>query len=86
MCGVTTKDQVILQDLFERMQHDNLAKVLHTCQHRWHGHVKRSDRWLKKVQKLNPTGGPSRGRPKKTWTEVIDMDHLAPIRQEILEW
>ena len=28
MCGVTTKDQVSLQDLLERMQLDDLAKVL----------------------------------------------------------
>ena len=31
----------------------------------------------KKVQKLNPTGDRGRGRPKKTWREVIDMDRLA---------
>ena len=41
---------------------------------RWHGHVERSDGWLKKVQKLNPTGGRGHGHPNKTWTEVIDMD------------
>ena len=44
---------------------------------RWHGHVERSLGWLKKVQKLNPIGGRGRGRPKKTWTAVIDMDCLA---------
>ena len=47
--------------------------VLRTHRLRWHGHVERSDGWLKKVQKLNPTGGRGRGLPKKTWTEVIDM-------------
>ena len=78
MCEVTTKNQVPSQDLFEMQQLEDLAKVLHDHQ--------RSDGWLKKVQKLNPTGGRSRGRPKKTWTEVIDMDRLAPIRQESFEW
>ena len=77
MCGVTTKDQVSSQDLLERMQLDNLAKVLRTWWLRRHGHAERSDGWLKKVQKLNPTGGSGRGRPKKTWTEVIDMECLA---------
>ena len=66
MCGVTAKDQVSSQDLLERMQHDDLANVLCTRQLRWRGHVERSDGWLKKVQKLNPTGGCGRGRPKKT--------------------
>ena len=44
---------------------------------RWHGRVERSLGWLKKLQKLNPIGGRGRGRPKKTWTAVIDMDCLA---------
>ena len=59
------------------MQLDDLAKVLRTRRIRWHGHVERSDGWLKKDQKLNPTGGRGRCRPKKTWTQVIDMDRLA---------
>ena len=76
MCRVTTKDQVSLQDLLERMQLDDLAKVLRIRWLRLHGHVECSDGWLKKVQKLNPTRDCGRGRPKKTWTEVIDMDCL----------
>ena len=77
VCVVTTKDQVSPQDLLERMQPDDLANVLHTRRLRWHGHVKRSDGWLKRIQKLNPIGDHGRGRPRKTWTEVIDMDRLA---------
>ena len=57
MCGVTTKDQVSSQDLLERMQLNDLAKVLHTCRLTWHGHVQCSDGWLKKAEKLNPKGG-----------------------------
>ena len=76
MYGVTTKDQVSSQHLLERMQLDNLAKVLRTRRLRWHSHVERSNSWLKKVQKLNPTGGRGRGHPKKSWTVVINMDCL----------
>ena len=36
-----------------------------------------SNGWLKNVQKLNPTSDRGRGRHKKTWTELIDMDRLA---------
>ena len=58
VCGVTShKSQVSSQDLVERMQLDDLAKVL--CSHwlKWHDHIECSDGWLKKIQKLNPTGG-----------------------------
>ena len=74
--GVTTKDPVSSQ---ERMHLDDLAKlhVLRIRRLRCHGHVERSDGWLKKVQKLNPTGGRDRGCPMKTWTEVIGMKRLA---------
>ena len=73
ICSVTTTEQVSSQDLLEGMQLEDLAKVLCNRRLRWHGHVKRND-WLKKVQKLNPTGGTGCGHPKKTWTEAIDAD------------
>ena len=74
-CSVTTKDEVSSPDRLERMQLDDLANVLHTHQLRWHGRVECSYCWLKKSEKLKPTGGCGHGRPKET--EVIDMDCLA---------
>ena len=65
------------------MQLDDLARVLRTRQHRWHGHVERSDSWLKKLQKLNPAGGCGHGCPKKTWTNVIGM-HCLSLRPTLL--
>ena len=47
MCGVTTKDQVSSQDILERMQLDDLAKVFWTLRQGWHGHAKRNDCWWK---------------------------------------
>ena len=52
MYGVTTKDQVSSQGLLQRMQLDDLAKVLRTHRPRWQGHVEWSDGLLKKVRKL----------------------------------
>ena len=77
ICCVTTKDHISMQDLLERMLFDDMAIVLGTRRLRWHSHLERDDGWSKKVQKLNPTGGPGRGRLKKSWTEVIDMDCVA---------
>ena len=39
---------------------------------------KKTDGWLKKIQKINLTGGRGRGRHEKTWTGVIYMGCLAP--------
>ena len=36
MCGVTTKDQISSQDLLEKMQLYDLAKVSHNRRLRWH--------------------------------------------------
>ena len=77
MCGVITKDQARLQGVLERMQCDDLEKVLRTHQLRWYGHVKHIDNWLKTVQKLNPRGGRGHGRSGKTRSEVSHMDCLA---------
>ena len=60
------------------MQLGDLEKVPRAHRLRWHNHVERSDSWLKKAQKHNTVGGRDRGRPKKTWSEVIPLDCLAP--------
>ena len=59
-------------DLLEGMLLDDMAKVLLTCQLKWHVHVERSDRWLEKVQKLNFVTGCSHGHHKKNWS-VVDV-------------
>ena len=58
------------------MQLDDEENALHGRRLRWHGHVERSDVWLKKVQDHNPGGGRSRGRLEKTWSEFIRLDYL----------
>ena len=65
-CAVTTKNPVSSQDHKARMQLDDLAEVLHTYRLRWHGHVKCSDDWITKVQKLDPVGSHGCCRHKKT--------------------
>ena len=52
------------QDLLERMQLHDLAKIL-TNRFTWHGHFERSNGWFKKVQIFIPTGGCGRAPPRE---------------------
>ena len=59
------------------MQLDDLERVPRTRRLRWHNHVERIDSWLKS-QETQSCRSRDRGRPKKTWLEVIRLDCLAP--------
>ena len=43
----------------------------------WFGHVARSNDWINKVTTFDVGGRAARGRPKKTWREVISEDRRA---------
>ena len=77
VCDVTTKEQVNLQNLLERMQLDDLEKVLSIRRIRWHGDVERCDGCLNEIQRHNHIECRGCGRLKKTWLEVIRLDCLA---------
>ena len=62
--SVTTKDQVSSQDLLERMQLDDQAKVLHRL--RCHGYVEPSDGWLKEV--MASTGSETHPSDSEAWS------------------
>ncbi len=46
---------------------------------RWVGHVERMDvdNWVKKCRDLDVEGSQGRGRPRKTWDEVVRGDQKA---------
>jgi len=43
---------------------------------RWYGHVlpKEDNDWVKKCMEYEMEGARSRGRPKKTWIEIVEKD------------
>ena len=51
---------------------------------RWFGHVERKDEeeWLKKCTKMDVGGVRPKGRPRKTWEEVVRED----MRELGLTW
>ena len=55
---------------------DDIALVLQQNRLRWYGHVLRKDDddWVKKCMEHQDEGPRPRGRPKKTWKEVVRED------------
>ena len=58
---------------------DDIALVLQQNKLRWYGHVLRKDDddWVKKCMEYEVGGPKPRGRPKRTWREVVREDSLA---------
>ena len=75
MCGVKLKDRLPSKELRERLGIDDIALVLQQNRLRWYGHVLQKDDddddWVKKCMEYEVEGPRPRGRPKRTWREVI---------------
>ena len=76
MCGVKLKDRLPSKELRERLGVDGTGLVLQQNRLRWYGHVLRKDDddWVKQCMEYEVEGSRPRGRPKKTWKEVVSED------------
>ena len=79
MCGTKLKDRLPSKELREKLGTDDIALVLQQNRLRWYGHVlrKEDDDWVKKCMEYEVEGPRPRGRPKRTWREVVKEDCLA---------
>jgi len=73
MCGVKLKDRLPSKELRERLGIDDIALVLQQDTLRWYGHVLRKDDddRVKKCMENEVQGPRRRGRPKRTWRDVV---------------
>ena len=76
MCNVKVKDRVPGKELRERLGIDDIILILQQNRSRWHGHVLRKEDtdWVKKCMEYEVQGSRPRGRPKRTWREVVQKD------------
>ena len=72
MCNVKVKDRVPSKELRERLG----ILILQQNRLRWYEHVlqKEDTDWVKKCMEYEVEGSRPRGRPKKTWKEVVQKD------------
>ena len=67
---------VLLIFLRDRLGIDDITLVLQQNRLRWYGHVLQKDDadWVKKCMEYEVEGTRPRGRPKRTWREVVEKD------------
>ena len=54
---------------------DDTALILQQNRLRWYGHVlRKDDEWVKKCMEYEVESSRPRGRPKRTWKEVVRED------------
>jgi len=72
MCNVKVKDRVPSKELRERLGIDDIILILQQNRLGWYGYVLRKEDtdWVKKCME----GSRPRGRPKRTWREVVQKD------------
>ena len=76
MCNVKVKDRVPSKQLTERLGIDDIILILQQNRLQWYGHVLRKEDtdWVKKCMEYEVEGSRPRGRPKRTWREVVQKD------------
>ena len=91
ICKVRLSDRVRVDTLLQRLNLQPIDTLVRAGRLRWFGHVCRSTDWINRVTTLAVDGVVARGRPKKTWQEVVAddrrkwrMEGMDPIQRE--EW
>ena len=73
MCNVKVKDRVPSKEMRERLGIDDIILILQQNTLRCYGHVLRKEdtNWVKKCMEYEVEGSRPRGRPNRTWREVV---------------
>ena len=77
MCSLQLNSRFPSKELRARLGIDDTALVLQQNRLLWYGHVMwkdNNDDWVKKCMEYEAEGPRPRGRPKRTWTEVVKKD------------
>ena len=81
MCGVKLQDRVPSKELRGRLGLDDIISVLRQNRLQWYGRVlrKEDNDWVKKCMEYEVEDARPRGRPKKTWIEIVEKDCKAHV-------
>ena len=73
MCGITLRERFSNADVRKRFGIECVGNVIRRCRLRWFGLVecKKENDWAKRNLTFEVAGKQMRGRPQKTWMEVV---------------
>jgi len=75
MCGIKVKDIFRSKELKEGLGINDIALVLQQNGLRWYEYLlQKEDDWVNKCIEYEVEGSRLRGRPKRTWREVVEKD------------
>ena len=85
MCGVKLQDRFPSKGLREILGLDDIILVLQQNRLLWYGHVLQTENydWVKNCIEYEVEGARPRGRPKKTWREIVEkVCHARKLNRE----
>ena len=89
MSGVSLMEMKRSSDLRERMDVEPIDSVMRRNRLRWYGHVERriEDDWLKRCTTMEVPGKRLRGRPRRTWMDVVndDLRKMSLKREQVFD-
>ena len=64
------------REMFRRLNLESIGRCVQNMRLCWFGHIERMDKsfWGSRCRAVEVSGSVGRGRPKKTWEEVIRID------------
>ena len=76
MCNVSLRDRKSSEELRNRLHIPHIANVLRQKRLRWYGHMERmaDENPVRQVLLVEVDGRRKRGRPRKTWQELVRTD------------
>ena len=75
ICGARLSERIPSEELRRRLGLEDIKLVLKRRRLRWYGHVERREgEWISKALLMEVDGKRPRGRPKKSWLEIVEKD------------
>ena len=76
MCNVRLSDRVPVISLLQKLKLPAIESLVRGSRLSWYGHVTRSSDWINQVTTMSVEGITPRGRPKKSWQDVVNDDKI----------